>query len=183
MDRRWRWLAGGLLITIGVVSLAGVIFHINFASLCLPIGLITIGLFFILRPGLQSRNAKNHVYLAGNVRRSGQWQVASEEVWIIICDVDLDFSTARIPAGETIIQIFGLIGDIKILLPGDVGISVNSEGIFSEVKFFGDKNESVMTGINQATPNYAASERRIRLETGFIFSDIKIQQVESESIS
>jgi predicted membrane protein len=177
MDNHWRWLAGGLLIMVGMVSLAGTIFHINFGALCLPIGLIGVGLFLLLRPRVSPPQMNSRFYPVGEVHRTGRWQVTPEEIWIFVCDVDLDMSDAEIPTGETIIRIFGFIGDIQVVIPKDVGISVFTNAFLLDANIIGQKDQTFMASLKKLSENCDTAEKRIRLESGFFIADVKVQQL------
>jgi hypothetical protein len=46
---------------------------------------------------------------------------SQREFWLFFGDVKLDFTQAQLPPGETHIRINGLIGDVDVIAPTDVG--------------------------------------------------------------
>jgi lia operon protein LiaF len=166
---------GGLLILVGVMILAGSIFDVNMWSFFGPVLLILIGLWILVRPRWVGARGPVEFLFFNNLRRKGAWQVKNEEIWSFLGDVFLDLTGAEIPVGETIYRIYGFIGDVDLIVPQGVGVSVSSVGFINEVKVFSRKQSSIIFPLDIASEDYEAAERKIRLDVAFFISDVKIK--------
>jgi lia operon protein LiaF len=175
MQNRGQLIFGGIIILLGVMFLIGNIFKIDIGALCFPTGLILLGAWLLLRPRLTGTKLPVNLILLGDYRKRGAWQVDTEEIWTGIGDVDLDYSQAEIPAGETQLRCFGFIGDIKLRVPAGVGVSVSAIGFITDLNFFGKKSSNFFNPISLSTEGYETAERKIHLETGYFIEGVKIK--------
>ena len=175
MQNRGQLIFGGIIVLLGVVLLIGSIFKIPFGAVCWPIALILLGVFLLVRPRLAGGNLPVNFILIGDHRKRGTWQVAPEEVWTGIGDVEFDFTQAEIPAGETRLRCYGFIGDIKLRVPAAVGVSVSSMGMITDLNFLGDKQDYIFSPAAVASEGYETAERKIHLETIYFIEGIKVK--------
>jgi lia operon protein LiaF len=112
----------------------------------------------------------------GDIRRSGAWDVVDEEIWIGVGNVRLDLTEATVPTGEPKIQIFGFVGDVDLIVPQGVGVSVSSWAFVTDGKVFGEKEESFVVPLNVESDDYETVERRIHLETYFFVNDLTVKR-------
>jgi lia operon protein LiaF len=164
---------GGVLILIGVMILAGSIFDVNFWGFFWPVLLILLGLWILVRPRMAGSKGPVEFLFFNNLRRKGAWQVKNEEIWSFLGDVNLDLSSAEIPSGETVYRIYGFIGDVDLVVPQGVGVSVSSAAFINEVKIFGRKQSSILFPVDIVSEGYELAERKIRLDVAFFISDVK----------
>ena len=178
MRNQTQLFFGLLVILIGVLFLVGNLFDVNIGVFCWPIGLILIGLWLIMRPRLTGPNTGTNFTFIGDVERSGKWAVTNEEFYGFIADMDLDFTKADIPAGESQIRVYGFIGDIDLFVPADVGVAVHSSAFVTSFKAAGEGDEdSFLMPMNWQSDNYKLAERKVRLEAGHFIADINVRQI------
>jgi predicted membrane protein len=171
---RGQILIGTLLLVWGVGLLTAQITGFDVSTICWPSALIVIGVWMLVRPRLTIFREGFNLHPVGDFNRYGSWRVRDEEFWTFAGDVHLDLTRAEIPAGETVFRVSGFAGDVKLLAPRSVGVSVSANGFVSEVKFPGYKKESFLTGIRQATPEYDRAEQKVRLETTFFAGEVEV---------
>jgi predicted membrane protein len=177
MNNRGQVIIGAALVFLGLVFLIGTIFQIDVWAFCFPVGLIVIGVWLVTRPRLSASGRDSEVMLIGDVRRRGNWSVREQELWLGISDVDLDFASADIPAGETKFFFYSFVGDVDIFVPRGVGVSVRTFCFFVDAELLGRDYERFLSPVEVVSENYAAAERRLHFElTGFV-SDIKVKHV------
>lgn len=175
MINRGQFGLGLALVVMGVVFLIGTIFKIDVWAICWPTGLILVGLWLVLRPQLAAPGSITDVTLLGDVRRRGKWVVQNSDTWLGVADVDMDFTEAEIPPGETCLRFYGFVSDIKMYLPSDLGISVYASGFVVDTDLLGKSNETFLTPVQIISDGYAEAERRLRIEaTGFV-TEIKVK--------
>jgi len=177
MRNRGQLFIGILLTLIGLMFLVGDLFDVNVWAFCWPVGLILLGVWLLLRPQLVSSDTAVRQKILGDIHRDGVWQVANEEIWIGVGDVDLDMTSADIPTGETRLRVFGFVGDVDVLVPEGVGVSVSSMAFVTDARVLGQKRDSFLAPVHLTSDDYETAERKIRLETTFFVGDLKVKQV------
>lgn len=171
-------LIGVVLIAAGILFLFSSLLDISIAAWCWPIGLILLGIFLFLRPRMLETGTGSSVVFIGESERSGQWSVRPEEMWYFISDTDLDFTKADFPSGETILRLIGFIGEIGLTIPADVGLTVRSSALVTSLKETGFPEEDTVFGtVDWQSPDFKATERRVRVEVTSFISEIKIRVV------
>ena len=177
MRNRGELILGGALVVMGLVFLIGALFNINVWALCWPVGLILVGAWLVLGPRLAGPDSNAEVLLLGDKRRRGNWTVKDEEIWLGVGDVELDFSQAVIPSGETTLRILTFVGDVDMYVPASVGVDVRVVGFVVDADLLGRDYDSFLTPVEVRSENYATAECRVRIEmTGFV-TDLKVKHL------
>jgi len=177
MRNPWMLFIGIVIVVAGGLALIGTLFRIDTGAWCWPLGLIAVGAFLLLRPRFVSPDTAMHQRLLGDIRLGGAWQVRDEEMWIGVGDVKLDLTAADIPAGETRLRIYAFVADVDVIVPQAVGLSVTSAGVVGSNKLWGQKRDTFLAPVSAETENYAAAERRLRLEVSAFVADVKVVRV------
>ena len=178
MRTQGQLIFGGLLIFIGIMALLGILFQVDFGSFFFPALLIFIGLLVIFRPRTIAPGTAFRLRFFGNVRRRGAWVVEDEEIWAFIGDMKMDFAEAEVPAGESHIRLISFLGDVRIWLPEDVGLSVYSMGFVTDGRLLGDRRGSLLSPIDWSTENYEAAEKKVRLEMTSFVANVRVRPAE-----
>ena len=176
VNRPAVWV-GSILVLVGLMFLAGSIFNFNAWAVCWPAGLVVLGLWLLLRPRTLTPGTNVDFRFLGEVKRRGAWQVKPEDITLFIGDIDMDFTSAIIPPGETRLHLSGFIGDVDIILPAGVAFKAASSAFVSDINFNGQKYEGFLTPVEFSSPDYAVAERKIFLEATWFVGDIKIRGV------
>lgn len=174
MANRGMLVLGSILIGLGGLFLLGTIFQLNIWALCWPIFLIVAGVWVAFRPRVSGSGASDILFI-GDSHRRGNWQVRDNETWVFVADVSLDFSQADIPVGETRLRYYGFVNNLKIWVPADVGLQVETSAFVNEVELFDHEYENIMTPINVQTEGYITAERKIRLEIVSFVAEVKVK--------
>jgi predicted membrane protein len=176
MQQRRQLFLSIFLILAGVGFLLANLLRISLWDLCFPATLIVIGVLLLIRPKVFGASSASSWYLFGDVKREGDWPVADEEFWLFFGDAKLDFTHARLPAGETNIRLNGFIGDVDVTAPTDVGVLISASGGIVDVRTPTDKIDRFLSPASVASPNYATAERKVHLHTTFLIGDIDVLQ-------
>lgn len=176
MRNRSFIIVGGLLILWGGLILLSQLLKINFGDICWPVGLILIGIFLLVRPGMVAGKARVTFSPFNNTRRSGAWQVASEELYTLVGDTRYDLTEAEISPGETVLRVFGFVGDVKVILPPDLAFSVTSWAFLNDAHILGQKHERFVSPLEYTSSGYESAEKKVHLETYFFVIDLDILQ-------
>lgn len=177
MVNRGQLVLGAALLLLGAAMLFGTVFHINVFAICFPLGLVAVGIWLIRRPNLSSEGTASELVFIGDLRRVGAWTARNEEIWLGVGDVNLDFTTAEIPPGETRVVLYGFVGDVDIQVPGDIGVSIHASGFVVESKLFGDHQSGILSPVFRETDNYAENEHRLCIEITCFVVDLNLEQL------
>lgn len=162
------------IIVAGVVLLLGNIFNLNLGAFCLPVGLILLGLFVLLRPRAAGEDMTSRFVLIGDIERSGPGELTSEEVWGFIVESKYDLTKVKIPPGETIMRGYAFVSDVEIYAPADIGVEIIATSFVTEFKLDGgDEETNLLTPFTWKSDGYKMMERRVRFELYQFVGDIK----------
>jgi predicted membrane protein len=174
MRRRGLVILGSLITLYGVLLLLGQIFHFDIGSLCFPTFLILLGLYIILGWRIFPGRPAARLRLFPELRRTGAWQVAAEEILMFVGDIRLDFSQAEIPTGETTWRIYGFVGSVRLMFPPGAAWRVSSSAFLTDAKRGNEKQEQFVSTYEQASPDYDRADRKVHLDFYFFVNDLKI---------
>ncbi|HEX9106542.1 MAG TPA: LiaF domain-containing protein [Longimicrobiales bacterium] len=119
----------------------------------------------VARPSLASRAHQLIVGIMGGATRRGRWAPAQESTAIgIMGGVLLDFREAQLPAGETVVHAYAFWGGVSIVVPPELGVTVNGVGIMGGFDHFG----------NQAS-HPAPDSPRLRIDGVAIMGGVDVQ--------
>ncbi len=174
MSNRGQIVFGSVVILLGAVLLLDQFINISMWSLLWPLVIIGLGVWMLVRP---ANSAAPRIDFFPNIHRYGEWQVENDSVAIFVGDIRLDMTRADIPVGETTVRVSGFVGDVDILLPAGVGFSVSSNAFVTETKILGEERDNFLMPVKHFSENYAAAEKKIRLEAAFFVADLEIDQI------
>jgi len=173
MRTRGFMYIGVILIVFGLLALVSNITGINYSAFCFPAGLIIVGLWVLVRPGMV-KNSSVEFNILGDHKHEGAWTVKPGEIWSGIGSVKLDFTSADVPAGETFIHIYSIIGDVSLRPGENVGLELTTNGLINTIKWMGAKQDNFLNSVQMATSNFAQAERKVRVEVTTLIGDVKV---------
>lgn len=173
--KKWQIVLGIILIVMGLFSLTETLFNLNLGRFVGPLILVGLGLFLILRPRRARAGVHVQIPILGEIRKNGMWEVTQHEFWWFVGENRLDFCAAAFPQGEGTIKIFGLVTDVKIVLPADVGLQLESAAFVSELKLPEGKQERFLSRLSYQSPNYSQAEKRVLIETVGFVSEVVVR--------
>ena len=165
-----------MLVLIGLLYILAIIFDIDLRGSFCAILLILLGVWLLLRPRILPDTPSGQFRFFGDVIRRGAWQVENQEFWAFIGDVKLDLSEVELPEGETVIRSYCFIGDMRVIAPQGLALSISSTAFITETRLFGEKRDGFIGPCEIATPGYEQSSRRLRLETLAFIGGLKVRQ-------
>jgi lia operon protein LiaF len=175
MRNQGRVIAGLAIIGVGLLLLIGTVFRVNVWAFCWPVGLIAVGAWLLVRPSMVGPDTLVSQKVLGDIRRVGAWDVVDEEIWLGVGDLRLDLTEATVPTGETQLRVFGLVGDVDLIVPQGMGVSVSSWAFLTDGKVFGKNEQSFVAPLEAASDGYETAECRVQVETYFFVNDLTIQ--------
>ncbi|MCZ8522852.1 MULTISPECIES: cell wall-active antibiotics response protein LiaF [Paenibacillus] len=165
---------GYLLLLIGGLLLLG-------GNLPLIAAVILISLGFFYNKMRKVHKDERHVRKQSLIEsiRWGRdpWILRNMSIWNVLGELQMDLSYAITEQKETTIVLQGVIADIDLIVPEDMGVSVTASVLFGQTSVGYDKEAGVLNKMVWQSPNYWTAERQLRLEISYIVADIDIKIV------
>jgi len=120
-------------------------------------------------------NVKQHV--VANIRWGwGEaWTARSSDISAAIAEVRIDLTTAFFEEKRTAIRLQGLIGDVDIVVPEDIGLTVNAQVAVGEIQVAGERGSGFANHQIWRSPNADTAEYRVDLEISYIIADVGVK--------
>jgi len=174
--KRWQIIVGIILILMGIFALLDQVFpDLRIARFVGPLILIGIGLLLILRPRIAGPGVNVHIPFLGDVRNTGIWEVKHHEYWWFVGSNRIDLTDAIFPESEGTIKIFGFVTDVKIIVPEDLGLRVESSGFLTDYKGLSGKQERFLSTLEDQSPNFLDADKRLNVQIVAFVSEINVR--------
>jgi len=165
---------GYIFVGIGVFIFLGAII-----KLLVVVVLVSFGLFY-----LKSRKAHWNGMFTQKLKiiesiqwNKKPWNLRAMSVWNIIGEIKMDFSLAIWEEPEVTVVLQGVIGDIDIIVPENVGISVSGTVFFGQFEVDRRKEAGVWNKIDWRSPNYGTSSTKVRLIVSYMIADVDVKVI------
>ncbi|MCR8645344.1 cell wall-active antibiotics response protein LiaF [Paenibacillus sp. N1-5-1-14] len=160
------WIVIGLLFLL-VEHMALVIF-ITLASLVY---------FYYQSKKVQKKNFHLHKQnILGGLRLGGDpYVLRDSSVWFMFGEVHIDLSMALIEQKETTILLQGMIGDIDIRVPEELGLSVEAFSFMGPIDVEEERENGLMNRIHYRSANYDTSANQVKVLISYIVGDIDVK--------
>ncbi|WP_409342415.1 cell wall-active antibiotics response protein LiaF [Paenibacillus sp. MBLB4367] len=163
---------GYILLAVGAIIILG-----NNFPLVLAIILLSFAFFYLRSKKLQPDESyvQKHKLMESMKWDKAPWVLKNMSVWNVIGEVNMDLSLAIPEQKESVVVLQGIIGDIDILVPEDMGVSVQCSLMFGQVDVAREKEAGLLNKIVWQSPNYEASEQKVKLIVSYIVGDVDIK--------
>ncbi|MDB5055299.1 MAG: rane protein [Bacilli bacterium] len=163
---------GYIFLGIGVVILIG-----HFFAIIVGIVLLSLGLFYLKSKrthwnGAYVQKQKLIESIQWNKR---PWSLLPMSIWNVVGEIKLDFGFAIWEEPDVTIILQGVFGDIDVIVPENVGISVMSSVVFGQIEVEREKEAGVLNKIMWQSPNYHSSTNKVKLIVSYIVADIDVK--------
>jgi predicted membrane protein len=176
MNAKGQLTFAWIIIGFGALLLIGNLVGIDFGNVFWPLVLITVGLFLIFRPRIISPVHAKY-YFAGTVKVNKSWDMSKKEVRMFAGDVRIDLADLNLPSGVTDFTITAFAGEVTILAPKDIGVSISTIAFVTDSRIDGKKMEYVLSGLDYATEGYEGASKKFKLYMQCFAADVKLKTV------
>ncbi|WP_159885584.1 cell wall-active antibiotics response protein LiaF [Paenibacillus puerhi] len=165
---------GYVLMIIGLLLLIG-------GNLPLVIAVILISLGFFYNKSRKLHRDDQHYRkqsIIDSIRWGREpWILRNMSIWNVLGEMHMDLTYAIPENKETTIFLQGVIGDIDVIVPEDVGLSITASVVFGQTNIGNDKEAGMMNKLVWQSPNYWTADRQVKLEMSYVIADIDIKIV------
>lgn len=163
---------GYILLAIGAIIILG-----NNFPLVIAIILLSFGFFYLRSKKMHPDESymQKHKLMESMKWDKSPWVLKNMSVWNIIGEVNMDLSLAIPEQKESVVILQGIIGDIDIVVPEDMGVSVQCSLMFGQVDVAREKEAGLLNKVAWQSPNYETSEQKVKLIVSYIVGDVDIK--------
>jgi lia operon protein LiaF len=95
-----------------------------------------------------------------------------------IGDTIIDLSFTMLPKGETVIFIRNLIGNIQILVPYDIDVSIQHSCIVGSSTVFEVHDSKLFNRVlHLKTPGYETAEHKVKIFTSLVVGNLEVSRI------
>lgn len=95
-----------------------------------------------------------------------------------IGDTVIDLSYTMLPKGEAVIFIRNIIGNIHILVPYEMEVSIHHSGVVGSAKVFGNDRDKIFNQVfHLKTPGYETSETKVKIVTSLVAGNLEVSRI------
>ncbi|MBM7620756.1 lia operon protein LiaF [Bacillus tianshenii] len=105
------------------------------------------------------------------------WAVEPLTLKTVVGDYYFDFSKAYIPDKETKIRIKGVVADLKMLIPDDLPIRIESSVKIGKIRVFDESSQGKKCRVSYESPNYESATRKLDIELDLKIGDVRIDRI------
>lgn len=159
-------LAAGLLIIFGG--------HLSFI---IAIILISLGFFYLKSKRVHRDDSYVQKQSMVESIRWGKepWVLRNYSIWNVIGEVQIDLTYAIFEHKETTLILQGIVGDVDIVVPEDMGVSITSSVLFGQLDVGSEKEAGITNKVVWQSPDYEACDQQIKLIISYIVGDVDIK--------
>ncbi|HZG84533.1 cell wall-active antibiotics response protein LiaF [Paenibacillus sp.] len=118
---------------------------------------------------------KQHIVASVRWGGSEPWTVRSAELAVAIAEVRIDMTNAIFEEPTVDLRLTGLIGDIDVIVPDDVGLAVHADVAIGEIKVAGERGAGIMNRLAWRSPNFETAEHRVQLHVSYAVADVDVK--------
>ncbi|MBG9795788.1 membrane protein [Paenibacillus dendritiformis] len=160
-----------------LLGIGGAILLLEHLMLFVGIILISLGIFYS-----RTRHEQKYEWmqkrpdLTANLKWDREpFHLRSQSLWHVIGESDIDLSLAMMDEPETTLLFQGVLGDMDISVPDDIGVSVEASVLFGQINAGQHRETGLLNKWTYTSPNYERSEQRVKLRISYIVGDIDIR--------
>lgn len=162
---------GYVLIGIGLMFLA-----LSHLSIVFAVILISFGYYLVRSNQLQGNPSytQRHNILESIRWNKEPWVLQNMAVWSIVGEMNLDLSLAIIEESETTLLLQGVVGDIDIIVPDDIGVHIQSTILIGQTKIGLEQQDGLVTKMTWQSLNYDTAEHKVNITLSYVVGDVNV---------
>lgn len=127
-----------------------------------------------------SWNGKSKEQFVGELRLGDKpWAPEGGDYSVNIGDMNVNFTTAILPDGETVFHLSGWVGNMDIILPEELAVDIDATTNVGSVEFFGEEEQSGISrnNIKFRSDDYDTAAKKIRIIASLNIGEISVKRV------
>ncbi|WP_199620643.1 cell wall-active antibiotics response protein LiaF [Paenibacillus alkalitolerans] len=161
-----------------VFAIAGFVLIANHWLFMLGLAAAGIGWYFIKTKGETRQGVKfvkQSIVESVRWEKDEPWVLESTDITVAVAEVRIDLTKALLEQKDTQVNLQGVIGDIDVIVPEDIGLSVNASVLLGQIQVAGEKGAGAMNRLVWRSPNFESAEHRILLNISYAVADVDVK--------
>jgi lia operon protein LiaF len=161
-----------------LLAVAGIVLIANHWLFLIGLAAAVFIWFFIkTQNGTQNgfKYVKQHIAASVRWERDEPWVLESTDLSVAVAEVRIDLTNALLEQKDTLLNLQGVIGDIDVIVPDDVGLSVNASVTLGQIQVAGEKGAGAMNRLVWRSPNFDSADHRILLNISYVAADVDVK--------
>lgn len=105
------------------------------------------------------------------------WTLTDMNLWNHVGDVRVNLATAHVEDGEYHVRIGGWIGDVRVLVPSHLPVSVEASVGIGDVTVFDENSSGTGRHVHYVDPAFQTSPKKIVLHVDLKIGDVQVVRV------
>lgn len=120
---------------------------------------------------------KQHIAASIKWGKDEPWVIRSTTLSVAIAEIQIDLTNAFFEEKETILEMHGMIGDIDIIVPEEVGVLVNAHVTIGQIQASGERGAGAMNRLLWRSNHYDTAEHRVILNISYLIADVDVKML------
>lgn len=129
-------------------------------------------------PLIKSKPLFENVLLGHQRTPNGVYEWNDINIQAAVGDTMIDLSYTMLPQGETVIFIRNIIGNIQILVPYEIEISIHHTVIAGSTAVFGHREDKMFNQVfNLKTAGYEEAGQKVKVFTSLVVGNLEVSRI------
>jgi len=113
----------------------------------------------------------------GDQRHTVAGEVVPEaEYRLLAGTLVLDLRDLDVPAGLTEVSVSTVLGEVRVLLPEDVAVSVSARVAAGDIRVLDERHDGMGVSTQVTTPGFDTADQQLRLTVGVGLGSVRVEQ-------
>ncbi|WHY78716.1 cell wall-active antibiotics response protein LiaF [Neobacillus sp. WH10] len=127
---------------------------------------------------IKSEPLFGNIFLGQQKTPVGVYEWKDVNIQAGIGDTIIDLSYTMLPKGETVIFIRNIIGNVQILVPYEIDVSIHHSCVVGSTTVFGSHESKIFNQVFQLkTPDYDQSEQKVKIFTSLVVGNLEVSRI------
>lgn len=105
------------------------------------------------------------------------WVLKDSRIWNGLGDIRVNLATAHVENGTYTLDIGGWMGQVRVLVPSDLPITVHAELRMGDIDLFGEHHSGITPRLDHEDLGYQDAARRVRIDVELWMGQIQFVRV------
>ncbi|MFJ7725019.1 cell wall-active antibiotics response protein LiaF [Neobacillus sp. NPDC097160] len=127
---------------------------------------------------IKSEPLFGNIFLGQQKTPVGVYEWKDVNIQTGVGDTIIDLSYTMLPKGETVIFIRNIIGNVQILVPYEIDVSIHHSCVIGSTTIFGSHESKIFNQVFQLkTPGFDQSEQKVKIFTSLVVGNLEVSRI------
>ncbi|MFK9095442.1 cell wall-active antibiotics response protein LiaF [Bacillus salipaludis] len=127
---------------------------------------------------IKSEPLFGNIFLGQQKTPVGVYEWKDVNIQTGVGDTIIDLSYTMLPKGETVIFIRNIIGNVQILVPYEIDVSIHHSCVIGSTTIFDSHESKIFNQVFQLkTPGFDQSEQKVKIFTSLVVGNLEVSRI------